>query len=392
MPKKILFVAMPESVHTARWISQIADQGWDLYLFPSTNGKPHADLRNITVFGSYPFRPSGLAPTVKYKTWTSSYLVRDFLENRIRHRSTRLKEIALAKVIRAIKPDLIQSLEIQHAGYLTLGAKELLPLSSFPRWVVTNWGSDISLFGRLAEHKPKIEQVLANCDYYSAECERDIELARRHGFARETLPVFPNAGGYDLQRIAKLKFLAPPSQRKVIMLKGYQTWSGRALVGLSALRMCVDDLKGYEIVIYSASEDVRIAAELFEQDTNLKVTILPQTSHEEILRNHGRARISIGLSISDAISTSLLDAMVMGSYPIQSCTACATEWIVNGKSGSIVPPEEPWELAAVIKKALCDAHLVDSAFLINQETVKARLDREKIKLQVVQMYQKILGL
>lgn len=388
---KILFVAMPESIHTARWISQIADQGWELFLFPSNNARPHADLHNITVFGSYPVRPSGVAATVKYKTWTSPYLIRDYLENRVRHKQTRLRENALAKVIKSVQPDLIQSLEIQHAGYLTLDARKLIPGASFPKWIVTNWGSDISLFGRLAEHEPRIRQVLANCDFYSAECQRDIELARQYGFTRETLPVFPNAGGYDLQAAARLKSPQAPSQRKVIMLKGYQSWSGRALAGLSALRLCVDDLKGYEIVIYSASEDVRIAAELFEQDTNIKVTILPQTSHEEILRNHGRARISIGLSISDAISTSLLDAMVMGSYPIQSCTACATEWIVNGKSGSIVPPEEPWELAAVIKKALSDDRLVDAAALINQKTVNERLDRDKIKPQVVKMYQEILG-
>ena len=32
---RILFVAMADSVHTARWISQIDDQGWDIHLYPS---------------------------------------------------------------------------------------------------------------------------------------------------------------------------------------------------------------------------------------------------------------------------------------------------------------------------------------------------------------------
>src|ERR1700678_528299 len=33
---KLLIVALPESVHTARWIKQLLDQGWTIYLFPSS--------------------------------------------------------------------------------------------------------------------------------------------------------------------------------------------------------------------------------------------------------------------------------------------------------------------------------------------------------------------
>lgn len=36
----------------------------------------------------------------------------------------------------------------------------------------------------------------------------------------------------------------PVSSRKVIMLKGYQNWAGRALVGLRALGRCEDILEG----------------------------------------------------------------------------------------------------------------------------------------------------
>ncbi|MBW1897870.1 MAG: glycosyl transferase family 1, partial [Deltaproteobacteria bacterium] len=103
------------------------------------------------------------------------------------------------------------------------------------------------------------------------------------------------------------------------MLKGYQGWAGRALVGLRALERCADILAGYEIVIYSASKEVLIAAELFSKSTGVQTTIIPEgTPHHEVLKLHGKARISIGLSISDAISTSLLEAVVMGSFPIQS--------------------------------------------------------------------------
>jgi glycosyltransferase involved in cell wall biosynthesis len=387
---KILFIAMPDSIHAARWISQIVDQGWEVYLFPVYLAWPHPDLRNITLFGFTPFRPSGLDKSVRYKGWASPYLIWDYFQNRIMHRPTLLKEKALARAIRIIKPDLIHSLEIQHAAYLTLDAKKMLP-PPFPKWTVSNWGSDIYLFGKMAEHKPKICEVLENCDYYSAECERDVDLARQMGFAGKVLPVLPNGGGYDLQKALALRSPGATSQRKVIALKGYQGWAGRALVGLSALRLCADVLKGYEIVSYSAGEDIKIAAELFQQETGIKVTVLPQVSHADILKVHGSARISIGLSISDAISTSLLEAIVMGSFPIQSCTACANEWIENGTSGFIVPPEDPVKIAETIRNALSNDQLVDSAAEINFQTAHSRLEHDIIKSQVIKTYKEILN-
>jgi glycosyltransferase involved in cell wall biosynthesis len=179
------------------------------------------------------------------------------------------------------------------------------------------------------------------------------------------------------------------SARRTILLKGYQHWAGRALVGLQALTMCAGLLKGYQVAIYSAEKDVEIAAKLFEHDTGIPVIFIRNCSHDEMLRWYGRSRIYIGLSISDGISTSLLEAIVMGAFPIQSCTACADEWLENGKSGFIVPPEEPQMIADAIRKALTDDELVNHAAEINAQTVAQRLDYSIIKKRVIEIYQEI---
>jgi hypothetical protein len=50
---KLLIVAMSESIHTARWLSQLSDQGWDIHLFPSIDcGIVHPEILNITVHHS----------------------------------------------------------------------------------------------------------------------------------------------------------------------------------------------------------------------------------------------------------------------------------------------------------------------------------------------------
>jgi glycosyltransferase involved in cell wall biosynthesis len=279
-------------------------------------------------------------------------------------------------------------MEIQHAGYLTLEAKKRLK-GNFPVWIVNNWGNVIYLFGRLADHVERIKEVLATCDYYACECQRDVLLAQQMGLKGKVLPVWPNAGGFDLDRLAQFRQPGPTSARRLILLKGYQHWSGRALVGLRALALCADSLRGYRIGIYRASNDVKLTAELVSQTTGLPIEVIPYCSHDDMLRWYGQARISIGLSISDAISTSLLEAMVMGAFPIQSCTSCCDEWIVDGETGAIVPPEDPGAIAAAIRRAVSDDQLVDRAAELNARVACQRLDQTIIRPQVIAMYERI---
>jgi hypothetical protein len=388
---KILFVAMSDSVHAARWISQVTDQGWEIFLFPAYRAKPNIEFRKLTIFGTDPIRPANLDKSVRFVRWSSIYFYRDSLEKLISHESTsKYKEVALVQAIRMIKPDIVHSLEFQHAGYLTLGAKKKLG-SNFPVWIATSWGSDIYLFGRLPEHQRPIREMLENCDCYSCECERDIQPARDMGFHGTVLPVLPSRGGTNIDYMMNFRQPGPISDRKTIMVKGYQGWAGRALVAFQAFRRCLDVLQGYTIVFYVAGEDIKIASHLFTQETRIPIEIIPpaSVSDQEIYSQFGKARIYIGLSISDGISTSLLEAMAMGAFPIQSCTACADEWIKNGESGIIVQPEDPDEIASAIRRALTDDILVNKAAEINAKTAKERLDYIKIKQRAVSMYQDI---
>lgn len=387
---KILFVGMIDSVHVARWISQIGDQGWELYLFPVEQSNPDQEFRYLSIFGSKLFRPGYLNKSIRYIRWTSLGFYLDKLNWFLtRKSSSRFQEQTLLYVIKRMKPDIVHSLEFQHAGYLTLKAKKKLG-HKFPTWIATSWGSDIYLFGRLTEHRETIRQMMENCNYYSCECIRDVQLGRDMGFRGTVLPVLPSRGGFRIEYMGSFRQPGPTSKRKVVLVKGYQGWAGRALVAFQALRRCLDLLKKYTIVLYAVVEDVKIAAHLFEQETGIPIKIVPPFSPEqEILSQFGSARIYIGLSISDGISTSLLESMIMGAFPVQSCTACADEWIQDGKSGMIVPPEDPDEIANAIRRALTDDQLVNQAAEMNWRTAKERLDYSVIQQQAIKIYQDI---
>jgi hypothetical protein len=388
---RLLIIGFSNSIHVARWISQIADQGWDIHLFPSVDfGITHPDLGTVAIHHSFYSKEKGMDSRVRpcgirLPHETLAAFSRLALNKGMPH----YRLVQLKRLIKSLKPDIIHSMEMQSGAYLTLEAKKACP-NSFPPWLVTNWGSDIYVFGRLKEHEPKIRNVLAACDYYSCECHRDVDLARSFGFEGQIMPVFPNAGGFDMDLVFRLRQPGPCSERRLIMLKGYQGWAGRALVGLRALERCADLLNGWTVSIYSPSPEVEIAAELFARATGVETVIIPKdTPHDEILGLHGKSRVSIGLSIGDALSTSFLEAFVMGAFPIQSWTSGAGEWIEHGKTGMLVPPDDPEVVEQAIRIAMTDNRLVDQASEANYLIAREKLDYGKIKSIAIKMYQSI---
>lgn len=386
----ILFVAMMDSIHTARWIKQLDGTNHEIHIFPSTTGNkihPFISGQQITSHVPWVFK----LPNAKFRYFFKAIILLCSVPLKLLCRFS--SEDRLRRVIKKLRPDLIHSLETQHAGYLVNDVKSKWNGAfEFPKWLHTNWGSDIYLFGRLREHKKKVKEVLGHCDYYSCESDRDIILAKECGFKGITFSPFPNAGGFDISFLHSLNSIRTSKRRK-IMLKGYQGWAGRALVAIKALELAKDALHGYTVNIFSNPNniDIAIAAELLAQNAGISVNILPYIdNHGAMLKLFSEARLYIGLSISDAISTSLLEAMATGAFPIQSDTSTAVEWLTNGIDGFVVPPEEPIYISRKIITALTDDSLVDSAADRNWDTICKRADSKMLKEKTIQMYSEIL--
>ncbi|MHB8468987.1 MAG: glycosyltransferase [Gaiellaceae bacterium] len=381
---RILLVAMPNSIHTARWTQQLVGSGHDVHLFGVTATPPHENLRSVTVSGFSRYRTPELAADVRLRgAYPFSKGAWHVAQPLVRHFPR-----WLAATIRRVRPDVVHSLEIQHAAYLTLEARRRVA-AKFPPWIVTNWGSDIYHFHRVPEHALRIREVLESCDYYTCECERDVGLARKHGFRGEVLLVAPNAGGIDLDDAAGLRQPGPTSSRRVIVVKGYQDWAGRALVALEAIERCADLLRPYRIVVHLADAEVGRRTAALQARTGLKLEVASRRPHREMLRLYGSARISVGLSVTDGISTSSLEALAMGAFPIQSTASCLNEWVRCGETGFLVDAEDVDAVTRALRRAAVEDALVDRAAELNARTVAARLDRRVIEPQVLAMYERV---
>lgn len=87
------------------------------------------------------------------------------------------------------------------------------------------------------------------------------------------------------------------------------------------------------------------------------------------------AKICVGLSLSDGISTSLLESMSMGTIPVQTSTACCDEWFSN--SGVEVDEVTVDAVKIAIHKGLVLANNQKMSDL-NREIIRKKANAEGI--------------
>ena len=375
--KKILVVAMADSIHTARWLEQFRDAEINFVLFPSS---PHRRVHP---------RIKQMLKTDSGVNLTLSWGVRMFslpLWVIDRFADHRLRGLLLRRMLRRERPEIVHAMETQGAGYVMRRA--LRKSITRPRVMLTIWGSDLFWFQQFPRHKRKLKETLELVDDLALECNRDVAIAHDLGYEGRVIPPFPITGGYDVEALSEIASLVPPSKRKVILVKGHTRFVGRAQLALKALEDVQDLLDGYKIIVYSADPKARRVARKLSTQYSLDISLHRRGSlaHDRVINLFSEARIYLGISLSDGLPNSLQEAMVLGAFPIQTNTSCADEWIVDGKSGIIVDPHNPASIVAALRKALENDALVDAASKINLVTAQQRLSTGVISASVRGFY------
>ncbi len=388
---RVLFVGQAVSIHTARWISQLRDQGWDLHLFDMLGGLPHAELQGVTEYSMLrprrleisPGAPSYGHPFFLKHGWDPFPLS---LVGFVVRRLFRGRTARLARLIRSLRPDVIHSFELQTESYHLLAATEMLGGSLGAPWIVTTWGSDIFYFQQFPEHLDRIQRLLRTCDYLIPDCRRDVALARSYGFRGEVPLILPGAGGYHVDAMRERMAPGRASERRLLLLKGYQGWAGRALDALRGLELMADQLLDYEVAVFGASPTVEAEVNALRGRGKLRIRCVSRMPHRDLLSLFGRARVSIGVNATDGVPNAMLEAMTMGAFPIQSDTESTGEWITHGKNGLLVEPGNPQRIADAVKRAITDDALVNAAADYNHRLIREKLDIDVVLPRVIDMY------
>lgn len=379
MRRRVLVVCMVNSVHSAKWLAQFQDSQIDFYIFPSAYFRKTHPLITKLIESN-----SSATYSIQGSEDVAGWL--DYFQERILKRVSRrfTRKERLHRLIESVHPDTVHALEFQNAAYLC--SEVINEFGKNFEFIATNWGSDIYHFMNIAEHKVRIEGVLAQADKYSAECVRDYNLATGLGFKGYFLPVIPNSGGFLSQEIIKPRSIA--STRRLILVKGYGGYFGRAELVMTALEPILDKLTDYSVFFYSITDDLIpqvIRLQTRYQNRVKFSTVKNPLTYIEIQELFSQARIYIGCSISDGVSTSFLEALVAGAYPIQTSTSCADEWVNKGAKAALVNLNLE-EITKEVERALDSDDLVNSAQEKNYEVSRKYLNNEIIQEQALTFY------
>jgi Glycosyl transferases group 1 len=398
----VLVVCFPFSIHAARWANLFRDSNFRIVVFPSVIQPRCPEFEPFHEITNFKQVDDLLPGEIGIVSGNLVDVVADSAEDRLRGykpiRSyaeavpeTTPSPTSLVKLIKAIRPTLLHSLELQHGGYLCLEARRRMG-SDFPCWLASSWGSDIFLYRKLPEHVPVLRELFQNIDALHSDCARDLDLAVELGFQGYRFPVVSAAGGADLSTYPDPATLPPPSKRNIILVKGNHGWAGRGINILMALHRIAPAIKSYRIRVSHSGRAVQRIVEMLAQEDGLDIGLDPYYPyHSSAIERLAAARFVVATGVSDGIGTTLLEAMAVGTFCIQANTSCACEWVTPGRTALITSPHDVSAIGAAIMKAASDDALVDDAVAINRKTIVQRWSVEVVKPIVIEGYENVIG-
>ena len=381
---KILMVAIPNH-HFFRWTQQLEQSGHEVYWFDITDSGPNSSqikwvnqLKGWKQKWNYPFRT-----TLKKRLPRLFKFIQKFNERDINS--------VFQNYINEISPDVIHCFEMKLSGMPILNTLNLnkdIPL------VYSSWGSDLFAFDKLGLGRQQVTSFLERTNYLITDCKRDFEIAKINGFENNFLGVFPGNGGLKIN----FEYINSFKERNTIIIKGYDDGVGKAIKVLKALELLPKELIAkYKVVIYSADADSNVedyvGSSSYFNSIDLKIYSRYQfLQNEKLLKLMGQSVIHIANSISDGMPNALLEAMSMGSFPIQSNPGNVTEEIINNNENGllIINPLDEKEIANHIQRALMDIDLRENAYNYNINFMNKYYNRITLQSKIEQLYASII--
>ncbi|KIQ18733.1 glycosyl transferase family 1 [Flavobacterium sp. MEB061] len=338
---KILMVSIP-SLHFFRWTSQLQDSGHEVYWFDITGMSEKSERLNwVSQKVGWKLKWNYPGRLFVKKKFPKVY---QFLQHFNEYKTASVFE----QYLNEIKPDVVHSFALYLSCTPIISVMEK---KSNQKWIYSSWGSDLFYFQNDKKYLKDIKRVLPRVNYLFTDCKRDYEIAKKYGFSGDFLGVFPGGGGFDLAHMEQFKL--PLGQRNVILLKGFQGRSGRAISVLKAMEFLKNELSDYSIVVFGSDKETLDYAKksILKDWSNFQ--IIGKISHQEVIELMGKSKIYIGNSNSDGIPNTLLEAICMEVYPIQSNPGGATAEVINhGVNGLLI---ENCEDVSEIKSRILDA-------------------------------------
>lgn len=375
-------VAIPNH-HFFQWVNQLETSGFEVFWFDISDGGSRSkkidwvkQFKGWKLKWDYPFR-------VAIKKHVP------VLHKAIQKINTNNSTKTFNNILKEVQPDIIHCFEMQLSGLpiLPIISKNNIPV------IYSSWGSDLFNYKKLGISENSATSFLNRADYLITDCKRDFANATKLGFKNVFLGVFPGNGGLQID----INKITSTVDRTVLLIKGYNDGVGQAIKVLKAIELIkLEMLNSYQIIVYSADNSVIDYIKSSVKLNNLNIIIHSRykfIKNNVLLELMGKSVLHIANSTSDGMPNALLEAMAMGSFPIQSNPGRVTEEVItHNKNGFLIKnPLDELEIQNHIEKAIKakDLRLISQEYNVNY--MEKNYNRSKLQSKIEQLYISILN-
>lgn len=308
--KKILYLTIADSVHDQRFMQTLAESGYDAYALRVRSGDwpTPAGVQAINPLGfNFPLENDEI-PVFTQK---------------------------LSKILKALKPDLVQAGPLHDLAYLAKlsGARPLLAQS---------WGFDL-----MAESFESVENLartkfsLEHAQGLIVDAHCSAEKAFGLGFPAEKIYTFP--WGVDLERFSKAVWLTEANKirqelgwenaKVLFCLRSWEPKYGVMDLCKAFVKAAVINPK-LRLLLAGTGSQVEAIENIFKKaKLEDKVKILGKLPNAELPRYFATADIYVSPSHVDGSSVSLMEALAMSLPALVTDIPANLEWVRDGVNG-----------------------------------------------------------
>lgn len=378
----ILLIAMP-STHFFKWASHIDLDKFELYWYNILNMDYEKDnvLFFKKVYNTYEKRKIG---NIKGEYFLSKKSPR--LYNLLRPYLEVTENEIVENIIDETQPEIIHTFEMQSCTYPII---DFLISKPNIKWIYSCWGSDLFYFQNLKKHRRLIKKALKRINFIHTDNLRDQNIANKLNFKGIFTEVIPGGGGYDVKFVSK--YFQPLDKRKFILIKGYEHKMGRSINVVKALNLLKEKGFEFDVVIFGAYP--KVVEYLDSIYFNSKVYMIGEIDYKEVMKLMGQSIIYIGNSISDGMPNTLIEAFLMGAFPIQSNPGGATAEIIDHRvNGCLInDPENIGEIETLVQWVLENKTHCKNQVLQNHIYAKAKFSFENTQIKINTLYENVIA-
>jgi len=294
--------------------------------------------------------------------------------------------IKLIRLLKRIKPEIVNSHFIYSNGSYTLLSKKLL---NYPL-VVSLHGNDVQQFPYESKIcKWVLKNLLNNADFVtgcSASLLKDSnQIAPEIQNKSQSMP-----NGIDLQEF-DLRERYPSARPYIFSIGRFVHKKGFDIL-IKAFKQVADKKPDIDLIIAGKGQEWKKCADLVEElALKERVRLFGFVERKEVIKLYNGCEFFVLPSRREPFGITNLEAMAAGKAIIAANVDGVSEIIINGVNGILIPPENINELVQKILWLFDNNEIKENMGRCGRLLVEKKYDWKSIAYRYIKIYETILG-